>query len=120
MAPASPRVFAAFTVAVPVAIFIVVLALLDTRRSGEPAALGLTLLTAALVLTAAATASALALPLSTAIMVVPVALLLAYHLTAARQATRQPGHEPAVSDASRPPPGPVGDPRPPDATRPSR
>jgi low temperature requirement protein LtrA len=84
----TPR-FAAFTVAIPVAIFIVVLALLSTRMSGEPAAAGLTLLTAALVLAAAAAASALTLPLSIVIMVLLVALLLARHLIAAHQAVRQ-------------------------------
>lgn len=80
--------FAALTVAVPVAIFIVVLGLLNIRVSSEPAALGLTLLTAALVLAAAAAAPVLTLPLSTVIMVVLVALLLTYHLIAAHQATR--------------------------------
>jgi low temperature requirement protein LtrA len=79
--------FAAFTVAVPVAIYLVVLALLSTRRGGEPAALRLTLLTAALILAAAAATPALTLPLSIVIMVVLVALLLAYHLTAAHRTT---------------------------------
>jgi low temperature requirement protein LtrA len=82
---------AAFTVAIPVAIYIVVLAPLSTRRSGEPAAFQLTLLTAALVLAAAAATPILTLPLSIVIMAVLVALLLAYHLTAAHRATRQPG-----------------------------
>jgi hypothetical protein len=67
-----------------------VLALLSTRRSGQPAALQLTLLTAALILVAAAATPILTLPLSIVIMVVLVALLLAYHLTAAHRATRQP------------------------------
>jgi low temperature requirement protein LtrA len=80
--------FAALTVAIPVAIFIVVLGLLNIRASSEPAALGLTLLTAALVLAAAAAAPVLTLPLSTVIMVVLVTLLLTYHLIAAHQATR--------------------------------
>jgi low temperature requirement protein LtrA len=84
-------VFAAFAVAIPVAIYIVVLAVLSTRRGGEPAALGLTLLTAGLILAAAAATPALNLPISTVIMVVLVALLLAYHLTAAHRATRRPG-----------------------------
>src|SRR5262249_34270657 len=83
--------FAAFTVAIPVTIFIVVLALLSARRGGEPAALQLTLLTAALLLAAAAATPVLTLPLSIVIMVVLVALLLAYHLTAAHRVTRQPG-----------------------------
>jgi len=82
--------FAAFTVAVPVTIYLVVLAPLSTRRSGEPAALPLTLLTGALILAAAAATPVFALPVSTVIMVVLVALLLAYHLIAAHRATRQP------------------------------
>src|SRR5215831_9668861 len=61
--------FAAFTVAIPVTIFIVVLALLSARRGGEPAALQLTLLTAALILAAAAATPVLTLPLSIVIMV---------------------------------------------------
>jgi low temperature requirement protein LtrA len=82
--------FAAVTVAIPVTIYIAVLALLSTRRGGEPAALWLTLLTSALILTAAAATPALTLPFSIVIMAVLVALLLAYRLTAAHQATRQP------------------------------
>jgi len=83
--------FAAFTVAIPVTIYIVVLALLGTRGAGEPAALWLTVLTAALVLVAAAATPALTLPFSIVIMVVLVALLLAYRLAAAHRATHQPG-----------------------------
>jgi hypothetical protein len=82
--------FAAVTVAIPVTIYIVVLALLSTRRGGEPTVLWLTLLTSALILTAAAATPALTLPFSIVIMAVLVALLLAYRLTAAHQATRQP------------------------------
>ena len=82
--------FAAFTVAIPVTIYIVVLALLGTRRAGEPAALWPTLLTGALVLTAAAATPVLTLPPSIVIMVVLVTLLLAYRLTAAHRATHQP------------------------------
>jgi len=82
--------FAAVTVAVPVTIYIVVLALLSTRRGGEPAGLWLTLLTSALILTAAAATPALTLPFSIVVMAVLVALLLTYRLTAAHQATRQP------------------------------
>jgi Bacterial low temperature requirement A protein (LtrA) len=88
--PVTPT-FAALTVAIPVTIYILVLALLSTRSSGEPAALSLTPLTAAVILAAAAATPALTLPLSTVIMVVLVAPLLAYHLTAAHRATRQPG-----------------------------
>ena len=83
--------FAAFTVAIPVTIYIVVLALLGTRRGGEPAAVWLTLLIGALVLAAAAATAALTLPFSIVTMVVLVALLLAYRLTAAHRATPQPG-----------------------------
>jgi len=82
--------FAALTVAIPVTIYIVMLALLGTRRGGEPAALWPTLLTGALVLAAAAATPALTLPFSIMIMTVLVALLLAYRLTAAHRATRQP------------------------------
>ncbi|HEY2129734.1 MAG TPA: low temperature requirement protein A [Streptosporangiaceae bacterium] len=77
--------FAAFTIAIPVVIFIVVLVLLNIRGS-EPAAPGLTVLTAALVLAAAAATPILTLPVSIVIMVLLVVLLLAYHLAAAHQA----------------------------------
>jgi low temperature requirement protein LtrA len=83
--------FAAFTVAIPVTVYIAVLALLGTRRRGEPSALWPTLLTAALVLAAAAATPALTLPFSIVIMVVLVALLLTYRLTAAHRATRPAG-----------------------------
>ncbi len=76
--------FAAFCLAIPVVIFIVVLGLLNIRGS-DIAAPGLTLLTAALVLAAAAT-PVLTLPVSTVLMVVLVVLLLAYHLAAAHRA----------------------------------
>jgi hypothetical protein len=82
--------FAALMVAISVTIYIVVLALLGTRRVGEPAALWLTLLTGALVLAVAAATPVLTLPFSIVIMVVLVALLLTYRLTAAHRATRQP------------------------------
>ena len=82
--------FAALTVAVPVTIYIVALTPLSTRRSGEPAAFGLTLLTGALILAAAAATPALTLPVSIVIMVALVVLLLAYHLAAAHRAARQP------------------------------
>ena len=83
--------FAAFTVAIPVTIYIVVLALLSIRTGGESAALRLTLLTSALVLAAAAATPVLTLPFSIVIMVVLVALLLAYLLIAAHRAALQPG-----------------------------
>jgi hypothetical protein len=79
--------FAAFAIAIPVAVFIVVLSLLNTRVIRDPVSFGLALLTAALVLATAAITPVLTLPLSAAIMVVPVALLLAYHLAAAHQGT---------------------------------
>ena len=82
--------FAALTVAVPVTIYIVALTPLSTRRSGEPAAFRLTLLTGALILAAAAATPALTLPVSIVIMVALVVLLLAYHLAAAHRAARQP------------------------------
>jgi low temperature requirement protein LtrA len=78
--------FAAFTVAIPVTVYLVVLVLISTR-AGEPAAVGLTFLTAALILAAALATPALTLPGSIVIMVVLVALLLAYHLAAAHRAT---------------------------------
>jgi hypothetical protein len=90
--PARPSpTFAAFTVAIPVATYIVVLALLSSRKRGEPAALLGTFLTAALILAAAAAPAAVTLPVSIVVMVVLVALLLAYHLTAAHRAIRHAG-----------------------------
>ena len=83
--------FAACTVAIPVAVYITVLALLATRSGGAPAALPLTFFTAALILAAAAATPILTLPLSVVIMVALVTLLLAYHLTAAHRASGQPG-----------------------------
>jgi low temperature requirement protein LtrA len=80
--------FAAFTMAIPVAIFIVTLNLLNTRITRDPLSFGLALLAAALVLAAAAAAPVLTLPLSAMVMVVLVALLLAYHITVAHRATR--------------------------------
>jgi low temperature requirement protein LtrA len=88
-------VFAAFTVAIPVAVFLIVLGLLNTRTSSEPVASGPILLTAVLVLAAAEGARILPLSLSIVILVVLVALLLAYHLAAAHQTTRRPGPGPA-------------------------
>lgn len=80
--------FAAFTVAIPVAVFVVVLGLLSTRMSRESVNPALLLLTAALVLAVAAATPIITLPGSTLIMVLPVAALLAYHLTAAHHASR--------------------------------
>jgi low temperature requirement protein LtrA len=78
--------FAAFTVAIPLTTFMVVLGLLN--RTSVPAGIRLTLLATALILATAAAAPILTLPASIVIMVVLVALLLAYYLTAARRATR--------------------------------
>jgi low temperature requirement protein LtrA len=78
-------VFAAFTVAIPVAVFLVVLGLLNTRMTDQPTAIGPILLTAVPVLAAAATTRIVTLPLSIVIMMVLVALLLAYHLAAAHR-----------------------------------
>jgi hypothetical protein len=77
--------FAAFTVAIPLTTFMVVLGLLN--RTSVPAGITLTFLAAALTLATAA-APILTLPASIVIMVVLVALLLAYYLTAAHRATR--------------------------------
>jgi len=76
--------FAAFAVAIPVGIYIVVLALLSVRSAGGPATLGLTVLAALLVLAVAAATPFLTLPAATVIMVVPVVLLLACHLAKGR------------------------------------
>ena len=73
------------TVAIPVAIFLIVLGLLNTRMSDQPTASGPILLTAVLVLAAAAATRIVTLPLSIVVMVVLVALLLAYHLAAAHR-----------------------------------
>jgi low temperature requirement protein LtrA len=81
--------FAAFTVAIPVAISIAVLHLLNIRVRSDPVGFGLALLTAALVLAAAAAAPVFTLPLSTVAMVVLVALLLAYRLATTQRATRR-------------------------------
>ncbi|HEX8006714.1 MAG TPA: low temperature requirement protein A [Trebonia sp.] len=80
--------FAAFTIAIPAATYIVVLNLLNTRVTGQPVIFGLALLTAALVLATAAVTPVLTLPLGTVVMMVLVVLLLAYHLTATHQVTR--------------------------------
>ena len=79
--------FAAFTVAIPLTTFMVVLGLLNNRTS-VPTGVRFTLLAAALILATAAAAPILTLPASIVIMVVLVALLLAYYLTAARRAAR--------------------------------
>jgi low temperature requirement protein LtrA len=85
--------FAAFTVAIPVTIYIVTLALLGTRRRNELAALQLTLLTGALTVAAAAATPVLTLPASIVLMMVLVALLLVYRLTTAHRAATSAGSE---------------------------
>jgi low temperature requirement protein LtrA len=86
------QVFAAFAIAIPVAVYIVVLALLTRGEAPRPAALWLTFLTAALVLAVAAATPLVTLPVVTGIMVVLVTLLLAYYLTKARP-TLAPGSQ---------------------------
>jgi low temperature requirement protein LtrA len=76
--------FAAFTVAIPVATYLVVLALLRFNRKVKPAALPLTLLTAFLILAAATATPLFTLPATTVIVVVLTTLLLAYHLAICR------------------------------------
>lgn len=98
--------FAAFTVAIPAVIYILVLALLGIRRSGQFTALLPSLLTVALVLAAAAAAPLVTLPASIVIMAVLAVLLLAYHLLAARRhassppATPSPASEPGFPAAA--------------------
>ncbi|HEY1915077.1 MAG TPA: low temperature requirement protein A [Streptosporangiaceae bacterium] len=82
-------VFAAFSVAIPAATFIVVFGLLSTR--GWSADDGLTLLTAALTLAAAAAAGVVTLPVSLVLMVTLATLLLAYHLARYRRSTVRHG-----------------------------
>jgi low temperature requirement protein LtrA len=84
------QLFAAFTVAIPVAVFLVVLGLINSRISSEPTATGLILLTTVLLLAVATATLILPLALSVVIMMLLVALLLAYHLTAARQSVDRP------------------------------
>lgn len=78
--------FAAFTVAIPVALFLVVLGLITARMSNQLTITGLVLLTGILVLAAAAAASVLTLPISIAAMALVVVLVLAYHLSAEHRA----------------------------------
>jgi low temperature requirement protein LtrA len=89
--------FAAFTVAIPAATYIVVLNLLNTRIRDEPVIFGLALLAAALVLAVAAAIPVFTLPLGTVIMVVPATLLLAYHIIVADRQPAPP-NRPALAD----------------------
>jgi low temperature requirement protein LtrA len=85
----APR-FAAFTVAIPVAVFLIALGLLNVRSSpGQPVATPLVLVTALLVLLTALSARQVGLPLTVIIMALLVALLLAYHLSAANKMLRR-------------------------------
>lgn len=82
--PVSP-VFAALTVAIPVATFLIVLGLLTPGITrGGPIGTGLIALTAVFVLLAALIAHVVTLPVTVLIIAVFVALLLAYHLAAMR------------------------------------
>jgi low temperature requirement protein LtrA len=83
-------VFAAFTVAIPLAVYSVMLGLLTTRTRSELGGLWLVLLAAALVLAAAAAAAVLTLPGSIVAMTVLAVLVLAYHLARAPRTTAQP------------------------------
>ena len=92
--------------AIPVVTYILVLALLGTRGSGQLTALLPSLLTVALVLVAAAAAPVVTLPASIVIMAVLAVLLLAYHLTTAQRhasslpATPLPASEPGFPAAA--------------------
>jgi low temperature requirement protein LtrA len=92
--------FAAFSVAIPGAIYVVVLALLAVGRGGRLPALSPTLLASALVLAAAAATPVVTLPASIVIMAVLACLLLAYHLARAgvpRPAAAGPSSDQQVS-----------------------
>jgi low temperature requirement protein LtrA len=73
-------VFAAFTVAIPVAAYLLVLGALDARLSSEPVTPGVVVLSAVLVLAAAGATRLIPLPVSIMIMMALVASMLAYHL----------------------------------------
>ena len=82
--------FAAFTVAVPVAVFLVILALLNARMSrNQPVATRLVMVAALLVLLSALATQLVTLPLSVMIMALLVALLLAYHVAGAQKMVRR-------------------------------
>jgi low temperature requirement protein LtrA len=74
-------VFAAFSVAIPVAAYLLVLGTLDARLSSEPVTPGVVVLSAVLVLAAAAATRLIPLPVSIVIMMALVASMVAYHLT---------------------------------------
>jgi low temperature requirement protein LtrA len=83
-------VFAAFTVAIPVAVYSVMLGLLTTRTRSELVDLWVIVLAAALVLVAAAAAAVLTLQGSIVIMAALAVLVLAYHLARAPRTAAQP------------------------------
>jgi low temperature requirement protein LtrA len=86
--------FAAFAVAIPVAIYVAVLTLLAARTDAQSAALRLTPLIIAGVLSVAAATPLLTLPAATVIMVVLVAILLSYHLLKGRDPREYPWSSP--------------------------
>ncbi|HZD65958.1 MAG TPA: low temperature requirement protein A [Acidimicrobiales bacterium] len=79
-------VFAAYTVAVPVAVFLVVLGLLTLVSRDEPA-IAVVVAAAVLVVLAAPAARLITLPGAVVAIAVLVSLLLAYHLALARRTT---------------------------------
>jgi low temperature requirement protein LtrA len=82
--------FAAFTVAVPVAVFLVVLALLNARMSrNQPVATHLVIVAALLVLLSALGTSFVPLPLTVMIMALLVTLLLVYHVADMHKVVRR-------------------------------
>jgi hypothetical protein len=73
--------FAAFTVAVPVAVFLVVLVLLNARMSAnQPVATRPVMVAALLVLLSALATRLVALPLTIMIIALLVVVLLVYHM----------------------------------------
>jgi hypothetical protein len=82
--------FAAFSVAIPVATYIIILSVLAAPRDARPTAPLLTFLAAVLMLAAAAATPVLTLPVDAMIMVVIMALLLAYYLAKGRHLIPRP------------------------------
>jgi len=86
------QAFAAFTVAIPVAVYIVVLPLLAVGEAPGPPAPWLTILVAVLVVAAAAATPIVMLPAATMIMVVLMTTLLVFYLTKGKAPlVRNPG-----------------------------
>jgi low temperature requirement protein LtrA len=87
--------FAGFTVAVPVAVFLIVLGALNARLDRRaPTAFGLVVTTAVLVVLTALAAGVIALPLVVLVMALLVALLLAYHLSVMHRTVSGTGSRP--------------------------